>query len=175
MRKIKMSTIQTQPSLTTTRPALRFADTRLLASLGPYISRYSLVLILSWVGLQKFTAAEAAGIKLFVGNSPFMSWMYSFLSVQAVSNLIGTVELIIALLIALRPLSAKVSFFGSVGAIITFLSTTSFLFTTPGVLDHSHAIPFLADAGGFLIKDLALLGCAVWTAAEAQEVGFRRG
>jgi reactive chlorine resistance protein C len=50
---------------------------------------------------------------------------------------------------------------------MTFLTTVSFLFTTPGVIDHSHAVPLLGDFRGFLIKDLALLGCAVWTAAEA--------
>src|SRR5207249_9487070 len=49
-----------------------------------------------------------------------------------------------------------------------FLTTVSFLFTTPGVIDHSHAVPLLGELGGFLIKDLALLGCAVLTAAEAR-------
>src|SRR5438309_4708044 len=71
-------------------------------------------------------------------------------------------------LIALRPVSPRVSFLGSVGAIMTFLTTVSFLFTTPGVIDHSHAVPLLGELGGFLIKDLALLGCAVLTAAEAR-------
>jgi reactive chlorine resistance protein C len=140
---------------------------RRLASLGTYISRYALVLILFWIGIQKFTLAEAEGIKPLILHSPFMSWMYSFLSVQAVSNVIGAVEVSVALLMALRPISPKASFVGSVGAIITFSATVSFLFTTPGVLDHSHAVPLLGGLGGFLIKDLALLGCAVWTAAEA--------
>jgi len=51
---------------------------------------------------------------------------------------------------------------------MTFLTTVSFLFTTPGVIDHSHVVPLLGELGAFLIKDLALLGCAVWTAAEAR-------
>jgi len=84
------------------------------------------------------------------------------------SSLIGTVEVSLAVLIALRPVSPRVSFLGSVGAIMTFLTTVSFLFTTPGVIDHSHAVPLLGELGGFLIKDLALLGCAVLTAAEAR-------
>ncbi len=100
-------------------------------------------------------------------HSPLMSWMYSFLSVRAASSVIGVVEISVALLMGLRSILPKASFLGSLGAIITFLTTVSFLFTTPGVLDRSHAVPLLGDLGGFLIKDLALLGCAVWTAAEA--------
>src|SRR6266852_1707766 len=134
------TSIQSQSPMAVSRPSLPPGDARWLTSLGTYISRYSLLLF----------------------------WMYSFLSVRAASIVIGVVEISVALLMALRPISPKASFFGSLGAIITFLTTVSFLFTTPGVLDHSHAVPLLGDLGGFLIKDLALLGCGVWTAAEAR-------
>ena len=119
----------------------------------------------------EISLAEAEGIKPLIEHSPLMSWMYSFLSVRAVSSVIGVVEISVALLMALRPISPKASFVGSLGAIITFLTTVSFLFTTPGVLDHSNAVPLLGGVGGFLIKDLALLGCAVWTRGK-QEVMF---
>jgi len=49
---------------------------------------------------------------------------------QAVSNLIGAIEIVVAALIVLRPFSAKLSFIGSIGAVITFLLTLSFLFST---------------------------------------------
>jgi uncharacterized membrane protein YkgB len=142
---------------------------RRLATVGALISRYSLVLILLWIGIQKFTAAEAEGIKSLIMHSPFMSWMYSLFSVQTVSNVIGVTEISVALLIAARPISPLASFVGSLGAIVTFLTTVSFLFTTPGVIDHSYAVPLLGGPGGFLIKDLVLLGCAIWTAGEALE------
>ena len=51
---------------------------------------------------------------------------------------------------------------------MTFLGTTSFLFSTPGVLDHTYAVPLLGGLGGFLIKDLVLLGASMLTAAEAR-------
>jgi len=70
-------------------------------------------------------------------------------------------------LLALRPVSARLSFAGSVGAIITFLLTASFLFSTPGAVQWASGISILGAAGQFLIKDLALLGIALWTAAEA--------
>lgn len=138
-----------------------------LEALGVSISRYGLVVALLLIGLLKFTAGEAAGIQPLVEHSPLMSWLYSVLSVQGVSNLIGAIEIAIAVLLALRPLSAKASFVGSLGSIVTFLLTISFLFSTPGAVQFSHGFPMLGDAGQFLIKDLVLLGASFWTASEA--------
>jgi len=98
-----------------------------------------------------------------------MFWLYHVFSLQGVSNLIGAIEIILALLMASRPLSAKLSFIGSIGAVITFVLTVSFLFSTPGAFQVSHGVPRLGDAGQFLVKDLVLLGASVWTAAEARE------
>jgi uncharacterized membrane protein YkgB len=93
--------------------------------------------------------------------------MYAVLTVQGVSNLIGVIEIAIAILLALRPISARLSFVGSVGSVVTFLLTTSFLLSTPGAVQLSHGLPVLTDAGQFLIKDVVLLGASFWTAAEA--------
>jgi len=134
---------------------------------GIGISRYGLAVILLLIGLAKFTPEEAAGIQPLVAHSPLMSWMYAVLSVRGVSNLIGCVELGIAVLLALRPVSARLSFAGSAGAIVTFVLTASFLFSTPGAIQLGSGISVLGAAGQFLIKDVALLGVAVWTAAEA--------
>jgi uncharacterized membrane protein YkgB len=135
--------------------------------LGVPISRYGLVVVLLLIGFLKFTTSEAAGIQPLVAHSPFMSWLYSVLSVQGASNLIGAIEITIAVLLALRPVSAKASFIGSLGSIVTFLLTTSFLFSTPGAVQLNHGLPVLGDAGQFLIKDVVLLGVSFWTASEA--------
>jgi uncharacterized membrane protein YkgB len=140
-----------------------------LAKMGIYVSRYGLVVTLLLIGVLKFSAAEAHGIQPLVANSPLMSWLYRVFSLQGVSNLIGTIEIIVALLIGLRPLSARISFIGSLAAIITFLLTVSFLFSTPSAFELSHGFPVLGDAGQFLIKDLVLLGASIWTAAESRK------
>jgi uncharacterized membrane protein YkgB len=147
----------------TARPA--FAST--LERIGAGVSRYGLVAILLLIGGLKFTHSEAQGIQPLVSHSPLMSWMYSALSLQAVSNLIGLIEISIAFLMALRPLSPRASFIGSVGAVITFIITLSFLITTPGAFEPGYWYPRLGGTGQFLIKDLALLGASIWTAAEA--------
>jgi uncharacterized membrane protein YkgB len=54
--------------------------------LGAFLIRYGLVLVLAWIGAMKFTTYEAEGIKTLVETSPFMSWMYKVLSLQATSN-----------------------------------------------------------------------------------------
>jgi uncharacterized membrane protein YkgB len=150
--------------------APRRSETRtLLEGVGIHVSRYGLVLSLLLIGVLKFTAGEAQGIQALVANSPLMFWLYRIFSLQTVSNLIGAIEIAVAALIALRPLSAKLSFIGSIGAIITFVLTVSFLFSTPGAFQFSHGFPLLGDAGQFLIKDLVLLGASIWTAAEARK------
>jgi uncharacterized membrane protein YkgB len=80
---------------------------------------------------------------------------------------IGVAEVVIALLIAARPLSPRASAVGSVGAIFMFATTLSFMATTPGSWAVVDGFFVPANAGSFLIKDLLLLGAAIWSAGEA--------
>jgi uncharacterized membrane protein YkgB len=136
---------------------------------GAHIARVGLAINIGWIGLLKFYQYEAEGIRGLVANSPLMSWMYAVWSVQGVSNVIGTVEVTAALLILLRPWSARAAAAGSLIAVVMFLTTLSFLFTTPGVVQPPHGFPALSGAGGFLLKDLVLLGVALWSFGEAAE------
>ena len=139
-----------------------------LKTIGTHITRYGLVLVLLWIGGMKFTAYEAEGIKPLVANSPLMGWVYSVMSVTAFSSLLGVVEIVIAALIALRPVWPKVSAVGSGLAVGMFLTTLSFLVTTPGWEPSLGGFPALsAMPGQFVLKDIVLLGAALWTAGEA--------
>jgi len=134
---------------------------------GQFLIRYGLVLVLGWIGAMKFTTYEAKGIEGLIRTSPLMSWLYNFLSLQATSNLIGATELLAALLIAIKPLSAKLSAVGSAIAICTFLSTLTFLFSLPGWENSLGGFPALSGSGGFLLKDVVLLGAALFTLGES--------
>ena len=141
---------------------------RQLQKIGEWVLRYGLVLVIFWIGCLKFTAYEAQGIQALVAHSPLLSWAYRFLDVRSFSTALGTVEVTVALLIALRPVSPRVSALGSLGAIAMFLTTLSFLLTTPGVWQSGYGFPALSGAiGGFLIKDIVLLGASLWTGGEA--------
>jgi reactive chlorine resistance protein C len=135
--------------------------------LGAFLIRYGLVLVLGWIGAMKFTTYEAEGIKTLVETSPFMSWMYKVLSLQATSNVIGIAELTAAALIAIRPLAPKLSAIGSVLAVFTFLTTLTFLFSLPGWEQSLGGFPALSGSGGFLLKDTVLLGAALFTLGDS--------
>lgn len=136
---------------------------------GGSLIRYGLVLVLAWIGAMKFTADEANGITALVEHSPLMSWVYGVWSVRGFSNLLGFVEIGIAALIALGMLAPRLSAVGSVGATAMFLTTLSFIVTTPGWDPSLGGFPALSGAGQFLVKDLVLLGAAVWTLGESLE------
>jgi len=138
-------------------------------TLGKHCVRYSLVLVLLWIGGMKFTAYEAEAISGLVANSPLMSWAYSLLSAQTFSTVLGIVEISIAILIAARPISIRASAVGSSLAIGMFASTLSFLLTTPGVWEASTGgFPTLSVVPGqFLLKDFVLLGASLWSFGEA--------
>jgi uncharacterized membrane protein YkgB len=57
---------------------------------------------------------------------------------------------------------------GSAIAIGLFLTTLSFLFTTPGIGDvAAGGFPALSPTGQFLLKDVVLLGASVLTLGDA--------
>src|SRR5437773_9833088 len=78
-------------------------------AVGRELARYGLVVVIAWIGLMKFTAYEAEGIRPFVANSPLMSWVYGIMSVHGFSAVLGVVEFGIAILIAARPLAPPIS------------------------------------------------------------------
>ena len=145
-------------------------------AIGRELARYGLVVVVGWIGLMKFTAYEAEGIRLYVTNSPLLSWVDGTMSVRGFSAVLGVVEVAVALLIAARPFWPRASALGSALAVGMFLTTLSFLVTTPGVWEPSAGgFPALSGKPGqFLIKDLALVGIALWTLGEAWKASQRR-
>ena len=132
-----------------------------------YLLRYGLGLVIAWIGFMKFTAYEAAGIRSLVAHSPLISWVYAIFSERAFSVLLGVAEVAIAAMICLRSLSAKVSAIGSGLAAVMFLTTLTFLFSTPGWEPSLGGFPALsAMPGQFLLKDLVLLAAALWSLGE---------
>lgn len=139
-----------------------------LEKVGAAVIRYGLVVVLLWVGLLKFTAYEAEGIQGLVAHSPIFSWAYGVFSVRTFAAILGVTEVLLGVLILLRPVAPRLSAWGSIGAIIMFLLTLTFLLSTPGIWQPNYGFPFLSPMPGqFLAKDLLLLGAAIWTAGEA--------
>jgi uncharacterized membrane protein YkgB len=145
------------------RTARDLTDARIarLEGVGTAVLRYGIVLLLVGIGAAKYFAFEAEAIRPLVENSPFLSWMPAVLGLQGTSNVIGTIEIATGLAIASRRVAPALSAAGSAVGAAIFVTTLSFLFSTPGALSLKH------PAGGFLMKDVVLLGACVATAAEA--------
>ncbi len=123
--------------------------------IGYYITLFGSALILFWIGIFKFTPTEAEGIKYFIENHFLTFFVYDIVSVQTVSNTIGTIEIIIALLLLFSVKFASLRKYAAIGMIITFLITSSYLLTTPGIWKIVDGVP-VTDF--FILKDLMLLG-----------------
>jgi reactive chlorine resistance protein C len=138
-----------------------------VALVGRQFVRYALVVVIAWIGALKYSSYEATAIHPLIANSPIMSWLYSIFSVRTFATLLGSLEIVAALLIALRFVAPRLSVLGSAMAIGLFLGTLSFLFTTPGVT-AAGGFPVLSVLPGqFLLKDLVLIGAALWTLGDS--------
>ena len=116
------------------------------------------IIVLVWIGILKFTAGEAMAIKGFVSNSFLMSWMYKVFSLQMVSNLIGVFEITTGILLIASFWNSKIGRVAGYLSLVIFLTTLSFLFTTPGVWKISEGVPVTEF---FVLKDLAFLAIAL--------------
>jgi len=144
------------------------AVVRSIDKLSAFVLRYALVLVVFWIGCLKFTAYESKGVFNHASHSPLLAWAYHILDVRDFSRGLGVVEIATALLIAAGPAWPKLSIVGSLSGIGMFLTTLSFVITTPGVWQAGYGFPALAASPGqFLVKDVVLLGAAIWTLADS--------
>ena len=164
--------------------------------------RISLVIVLCWIGGLKFVGYEADSIVPFVANSPAMSFLYRHPSeyrghmnkegelkpqnrlwhiennTYPVSRVLGTIEILIALAIALFPFKPEVSAMGSALLVLMSCTTLSFLFTTPEVWvsslgDANYGVPYLSGAGRLILKDCIMLSAALVTLADSAKSFLR--
>src|ERR1700759_5325262 len=132
------------------------------------VARYALVIVLAWFGAMKFTHYESQGISHWVANSPFLGWTYKLMSIDAFGRINGSIEFITAALLAVKPWFPKASVLGGIVASLFFVVTLSFMITTPGVGEASAGgFPILSADGEFLMKDIALIGLALWLLVDA--------
>jgi reactive chlorine resistance protein C len=128
----------------------------------------SLVVVFAWFGGMKFTAYEAEGLTGLVGNSPLLSWVYPIFGVRGFSSILGVIELSIGALIAARLVSPVYSLVGGLLSAGLFVTTLSFMVTTPGVFEPEMGFPAISVAPGqFLLKDIGLLALSLWIAVDS--------
>lgn len=131
--------------------------------MGQHLIRFSIVIVLIWIGCMKFTAYEAGAIEGLVATSPFTSWLYSVFSLQTTSNIIGSIEILTALALLIGIRFPLVSAIGAVMACATFALTTTFILSAPGWESSLGGFPTLSVVPGqFLLKDIVLVSASLW-------------
>src|SRR5260370_9492391 len=101
------------------------------------------------------------------GQGPMLRWVYSMPGVRTLAAILGSLEIVAALLIAIRPLSPRISVIGSAMGVLLFLSTLSFLFTTPGVTAASGFPVLSVLPAQFLLRHLVLVSASLWTLGDS--------
>jgi uncharacterized membrane protein YkgB len=161
-----MSAAQTNPLFSNRENIAQLGDT--VTTVGVHALRLTSATVLGWIGAMKFTAYEAGAIEGLVASSPLTSWLYSVLSLQGASNLIGATEIATAALLLLGFKFPKLGVLGALGALLTFFVTSSLLFTAPVTEASLGGFPALSVVPGqFLLKDIVLLTGAIFLTGDA--------
>src|ERR1700704_2691176 len=163
---------------------------------GAHLMRIAIAIVFFWIGALKFVPYEADSVTPFVANSPLMSFFYekpdeykahltregelkpaerawqTANNTYGFSRGLGIFELIIGLLTLAGLVSPRIGFAGAVLSFLTPFVTLSFLFTTaeawvPALGDAQHGFPYLSGAGRLVLKDVMLLGGALWGMADS--------
>ena len=170
-----MATDTMQPSAARTAPA-SIAEPSTLADWGAGATRFALVAVFLWFGLLKFTDYEASGIAPLVMNSPLVMWLHGLFGIAGTAHFLGVYEILTGLLIASRRWQPRLAAIGGAMAVLTFLVTLSFMFSTPGVVQPGFDNPLALSPmpGQFLLKDLVLLCASFWVMVTAVGAGRAR-
>lgn len=120
--------------------------------------RWALVFIFLMFGYTKWFDYEAQALIPLISNSPLLSWMYGVFGTQGASYALGAAEWAIGLGLAIGAWSPRIGLIAAAGSFLTYLTTASLLFTTPGGWEASAGgFPAMGGATSFLIKDLVLM------------------
>ncbi|MCT7656335.1 YkgB family protein [Oceanimonas sp. NS1] len=87
-----------------------------------------------------------------------MGWLYELFSVQAVSNLIGAAEIVVAIGLIAGFKNTKLAYYSGIAAAAIFVTTLSFLLTTPNTWKLSDGILI---TNFFLVKDILFLAISI--------------
>ncbi|MCG9554719.1 YkgB family protein [Vibrio sp. Isolate31] len=128
------------------------------SNFGYNLGVIGVALVLAWIGIYKFTPTEAMLIEPLITNHPAMSWLYNLFSVQAVSNMVGGAEIIVAIGLMIGFKKPRVAFYSGIAAAAIFVVTLSFLITTPNAWKVSDGI---LVTNFFLVKDILFLAIAI--------------
>jgi uncharacterized membrane protein YkgB len=124
--------------------------------------RASMVIIFLLFGYQKWFTYEAKVLIPYIGNDPFLSWMYPVFGIQGASWLLGVSEWIFGALLFLGFWNKRLGVLGALGSTITFAVTVTIIPFMPNGWDPAAGFPAMAGNVPFLLKDVVLLAVSIY-------------
>lgn len=126
------------------------------------LMRLALVVIFAAFGYAKWFDYEAQGLVPLIGNSPLLAWMHDVFGIRGASYALGAAEWSFGLLLLAGFWSRRLGLLGAVGSTLTYLTTLTLIFSTPGAWEASAGgFPAMGGATSFLLKDLVLLAGSI--------------
>jgi uncharacterized membrane protein YkgB len=139
---------------------------KLLKTVGIFILRYGLGIVIIWLGFLKFKNSEAEYTHQLISGG-YLSWLFKYLTPYALNHIVAYLQIVIGLFIMLKPISRALSFWGGIGATLMFLFSISLLFTSQIVWLSGYGFPELSKIGQTLLKDFILFGAAAWCVGDS--------
>ena len=124
--------------------------------------RASMVIIFLLFGYQKWFVYEANVLVPYIGNDPFLSWMYPVFGIQGASWLLGVSEWIFGALLFLGFWNKRLGVLGALGSTVTFAVTVTIIPFMPNGWDPAAGFPAMAGNVPFLRKDVVLLAVSIY-------------
>jgi len=138
-----------------------------LKLIGQFLLRYGLAIVFIWLGILKLKNSEADYMREVLSNSSLFGWSLKYITPYAFSQIVAYLQMGIGLLIALKPLARKLSFVGSLVAVVILLLSVTMLFSSGYVWQTGYGFPELSKLGQSILKDVVLLGAAAWCAGDS--------
>ncbi len=139
---------------------------KLFDGMATFLLRYGLAIVLIWLGVTKLRNFEQDNIRHLVENSALLTWMFKYVATSTIVMIIAYGQIVCGVMIALKQLSDKLAFWGSLFIVIGCIISISFIFTSDMVWHPSFRFPELSKIGQSIVKDIILLAAASWCTAE---------
>ena len=122
-----------------------------------------MVIIFLLFGYQKWFIYEAKVLIPYIGNDPFLSWMYPVFGIEGASWLLGVSEWIFGALLFLGFSNKRLGVLGALGSTLTFAVTVTIIPFLPNGWDPAAGFPAMAGNVPFPPRvDVVLLAVSIY-------------
>jgi len=139
---------------------------KLIKAISVFTLRYGLGFVIIWLGYLKFKNSEADYTHQLISGG-HVSFILKYITPYALNQIVAYLQILIGLLILLKPISKPLSFWGGVAACLMFILSLSLLFTSKIVWQMGYGFPELSKVGQTILKDFVLFGASAWCVSDS--------